>query len=586
MRVPTISALPGSVTLVALLAVFGLPQASVTASAADLHALVESVARKACAENPDYHAIADVSCADLQQSPGETDPDAVLQEIGTASQQEILALSRQARREDAACAQGVVSTVAGGTKVGPANSGELATSIVHHAVESAVTLNPAALMLSIPGVTQVQYDYKGLANGPEVRTFRIAGHLEGQGTQAKLYLKMDGHVDGDPNLYVQYTVNLRTTKSPFPAWSPFLDGPADVHPSFVRQGLDTISAVADFSEQGEHRNGVKPWHQYTYSWHAEKVGAAAADIVKKSGGAITDLSPYPYGGDWVGWGSGTETRFEQTRQGFVGQFSPAAASAMTGDAASGVIMSLNVKHETTFYFHVDFDGNVTGRGVIVYTLDPNLCGVAVLTRQVNEQVNFMKYLPVAFAAAAQLGRLAVTRFESTWATESTQITQKIDQFIETLPPKIDPAEGMKEVTDFLAAHPGIRKGGNMAFADVDVSGFPKGRLWRRSGRVIYPDMPDVVPVPEGPSAFKTGDWAQEFKRDPSQWDSVPYKEPYTREFDSERMIMEYLAKKLPADASGTIRIYSKYPVCPRCAGVIEQFYCLFPKITLLVTSGG
>ena len=213
---------------------------------------------------------------------------------------------------------------------------------------------------------------------------------------------------------------------------------------------------------------------------------------------------------------------------------------MTGDAASGVIMSLNVKHETTFYFHVDFDGNVTGRGVIVYTLDPNLCGVAVLTRQVNEQVNFMKYLPVAFAAAAQLGRLAVTRFESTWATESTQITQKIDQFIETLPPKIEPAEGMTQVADFVATHPGIGKARNMAFADVDVSGFPKGRLWRPSGRGVYPDMPDVVPVPEETPAFKTGEWAQAFERDESQWNSTPKtRKAYSREFDSERMIMEY-----------------------------------------------
>lgn len=50
--------------------------------------------------------------------------------------------------------------------------------------------------------------------------------------------------------------------------------------------------------------------------------------------------------------------------------------------------------------------------------------------------------------------------------------------------------------------------------------------------------------------------------------------------------MEYLAQKLPSDASGTIRVYSKLPVCPSCTGVIEQFYRLFPKITLLVTSGG
>jgi hypothetical protein len=37
----------------------------------------------------------------------------------------------------------------------------------------------------------------------------------------------------------------------------------------------------------------------------------------------------------------------------------------------------------------------------------------------------------------------------------------------------------------------------------------------------------------------------------------PYrKKPFFRAGDSERMVMEYLAKVLPRDASGTIKIYS------------------------------
>lgn len=107
--------------------------------------------------------------------------------------------------------------------------------MVKAAVEDAVSLSlPVGMMLSIPGVTQVQYDYKGLRDGPELRTFQIAGRVEGEPAQARLRLRLDGDVEGDRNLYLEYTVNFQKSRSPFPAWSPFLDAPGDLRPSAVR----------------------------------------------------------------------------------------------------------------------------------------------------------------------------------------------------------------------------------------------------------------------------------------------------------------------------------------------------------------
>ncbi|MGO9316691.1 MAG: deaminase domain-containing protein [Terracidiphilus sp.] len=556
-------------------------------SSDDLQSMVEAVTHKGCVEDNDYRSVAGVPCSDLLNAGG-GDPDAVLQTLGESSRTRIDALTVQARKEDSACSMEVQKGAVGGTSVGP-SADQFAAAIKQSAIEDAKNLTlPVGLMLSIPGYTQVQYDYKGLSNGPEVRTFKITGHVDGDVDSAKLHLKMDGDVDGDKNLYVEYTVNYQKTKSPFPAWSPFLDGGGDISRTFVRDVLNTLSAKASFSEKGQHRNNVQVWHDYEYDWQAEKVGAHPKDVVKQNGGDISDISSTPFGGDWVGTAWGSETRFEQTQRQFVGQFSPALAGTMKPEEGTGVIMSLNVKHESVFYFHIDYDGNVTGRGTITYTLDPNLCGVAVLTRQVNQQVNLMKYLPMVFQAAQWLGDLAVTRFEAQAVTYPQQITQKVDEFIKTLPPKVEPSIGIGEVEKFLAAHPEIQAGGrvrNLAFADVDVAGFPKGRLWRPSGSASYPNIPEIVPTPTE-SKFVTGKWSQEFKLDESGWNAVPTgKEPFYRGGDSERVLMEYLAKVLPQNAAGTIKIYSRFPVCPKCTGVIEQFYWKFPKVTLLVTSG-
>ncbi|MEW6758321.1 MAG: hypothetical protein AB1347_08880 [Acidobacteriota bacterium] len=120
---------------------------------------------------------------------------------------------------------------------------------------------------NVPGVTKVQYEYKGLAKGPEVRSFAIRGRAELTGSGIRLRLQQDGGVQGgDTQLWVQYTVNYVTEKKPFPCWSPFLDGPATVYVD-----RHTGAAKASFRETGDHRNGVKPWQEYIYVWEAEKM---------------------------------------------------------------------------------------------------------------------------------------------------------------------------------------------------------------------------------------------------------------------------------------------------------------------------
>jgi hypothetical protein len=160
---------------------------------------------------------------------------------------------------------------------------------------------PTELVLSIPGVTQVTYWYKGLANGPETRQFKIKGHMDGTGSTAKLYLAMDGDVsDGPKDLTVKWMVNYKWDKGTYPTYSPFLAGPGDASTSgYVKtyeqesssseggegKGTKQASAkpvtvqksdyvptpFATFHEQGEHRDGKKPWREYEYFWYAHKI---------------------------------------------------------------------------------------------------------------------------------------------------------------------------------------------------------------------------------------------------------------------------------------------------------------------------
>jgi hypothetical protein len=128
-------------------------------------------------------------------------------------------------------------------------------------------------IMNAPGVTKVQYEYKGLANGPEVRMYDITGKVVNDGSGYKIYLKFDGQVqDGDPQLWLQYTVNYKTERKPFPCWSPFLE-----------KGGTVALAAGDgepsvhFKQEGTHRNGVKPWQEYIYKWDATRLSEDGGD---------------------------------------------------------------------------------------------------------------------------------------------------------------------------------------------------------------------------------------------------------------------------------------------------------------------
>ena len=141
-------------------------------------------------------------------------------------------------QEDAAACSGTTDALVAGTQVGPATSGQLAVAMAGSGAKAAMEAStgsfPHSMLLSIPGVTQIQYYYKGLTKGPESRDFKLRGHLEPGATGAKLYLELDGDVSGgDHQLYVEYMVNYKKEIRPFPTWAPFLNDPGDAKPSGI-----------------------------------------------------------------------------------------------------------------------------------------------------------------------------------------------------------------------------------------------------------------------------------------------------------------------------------------------------------------
>lgn len=197
------------------------------------------------------------------------------------------------------CAAGV-SSVTGGTQVGPETLKELVTSVGIDAAK-AILIDfgkPGGFMLSIPGLTQIQYSYKGLQNGPETRKFNIMGYL----VDGQLYLEMDGNVfGGSQDLTIEYMVNYEKETPSFPTWSPFLQEPAVMYPEGGEATIyeqvtktkkekytdkvtgetktvnvdytETIEKkenlpfpFAIFREAGKQRNGVSVWHEYEYNW--------------------------------------------------------------------------------------------------------------------------------------------------------------------------------------------------------------------------------------------------------------------------------------------------------------------------------
>lgn len=106
------------------------------------------------------------------------------------------------------------------------------------------------------------------------------------------------------------------------------------------------------------------------------------------------------------------------------------------------------------------------------------------------------------------------------------------------------------------------KGRNIAIAEANING-QRQLLTGVSGRV---SPPQTVPSPAN-RLFTTRDSGA-----------------MTRAFDSEVKILEDIAKDLPANAKGTIALYTERKPCARsCREVIQQFKARFPGIKVIVT---
>ena len=183
-------------------------------------------------------------------------------------------------------------TGGGCTSVGPGTLGEASAQVGASAIESLpVGHNMPMGVPMIPGVTQVQFNYKGLEHGPEDRMFKIEGNVGMYNGETKMVLKQSGDVfEGSKDLTVVYQVNYKTDKKPFPAWSPFTNkpgviwigsGPKKQKPpeevAQLAQKMGTSISIADGSvfaymeDTGTHRNGVKPWQEYEYVWFVQKL---------------------------------------------------------------------------------------------------------------------------------------------------------------------------------------------------------------------------------------------------------------------------------------------------------------------------
>lgn len=235
--------------------------------------------------------------------------DPIYEVLGDKFQDKLKSLSLESQKDDKICEFGAGKTAAAGTSVGPRTWNELvqemAPAIAKGLLFDAATGGvPVGLMLSIPGVTQIQYWYKGLSDGPQERRFAIKGKLLRMADGPKLELEVDGDIP-DPQLNIEWMVNYKTDKASFPVWSPFLSAPGQLKPSgtlrvYERRSDPITRTFTDaatgkqqtvvipretthardiemqvpfvtFREEGEHRNSVRPWKGYEYVWQAHRI---------------------------------------------------------------------------------------------------------------------------------------------------------------------------------------------------------------------------------------------------------------------------------------------------------------------------
>ena len=233
--------------------------------------------------------------------------DQVMSKLSEKYKEKMKGIGLESQKGEELCKCGAGASVVAGNKYGPTTLEELVMQFGPDILDAAMfqaSLGsaPFGLVLSIPGVTQVQYYYKGLKDGPENRKFKIKGKL----ISGKLYLEMNGDVyDGNKNLTVEYQVNYKKETSKFPCWTPFREDGADVKESgkeTIYESKDFItikefedpatgkkiqievpervtskkeiyqhSPFATFRETGTHRDKKSMWHDYEYVWKAHRI---------------------------------------------------------------------------------------------------------------------------------------------------------------------------------------------------------------------------------------------------------------------------------------------------------------------------
>ncbi len=129
--------------------------------------------------------------------------------------------------------------------------------------------------LSAPGVTSPSYSYK-MRSAPQQRHFKIRGKAyKVQYNLYKIHLEVPGDYcraadlsNPDNKLWVDYEVNLIKEEKSFPTWSPFLVKPEG--DGIIRKSAGGTIYMVDSEFSGTHRDGVKPWEEYSFSWSARK----------------------------------------------------------------------------------------------------------------------------------------------------------------------------------------------------------------------------------------------------------------------------------------------------------------------------
>ncbi len=122
----------------------------------------------------------------------------------------------------------------------------------------------------------LQYNAPHLKYGKEIRHFKFRGRVEktvlmgGGGEQWRMSLEQIGDFakpggKADNQLVAAWEVQGVKEEKSFPCWSPFLE-----NAGILRRGPGG-SWVVEFQETGTHRNGVKPWQEYSYVWMARQI---------------------------------------------------------------------------------------------------------------------------------------------------------------------------------------------------------------------------------------------------------------------------------------------------------------------------